>query len=73
MEVSGHNLGLVGTIDVTSPGGMLGTVLLDPDTLTIDNVGTNDASFTGNIAFADLPTTMSISAAKLVTLLETGG
>ena len=48
-EVSGNTLGLTGAIDVTSPGGNLGTILLDPTNLTVVGpAGNLDSKITGN-------------------------
>ena len=35
VEVSGKNLGMAGSVDVSAPGGALGTILLDPDFLDV--------------------------------------
>lgn len=47
-EVSGNAVSLTGSINVTAPGGNLGTILLDPTNLTVVGSGGNlDSSITG--------------------------
>ena len=50
VEVSGNTLGLNGSIDVSSPVGQTGTILLDPGTLDIINSATNDGSLDGSFS-----------------------
>ncbi len=50
VEVSGNTLGLTGSIDVSSPAGQTGTILLDPGTLDIINSATNDGSLDGSFS-----------------------
>ena len=49
VEVSGVNLGMTGRVDVSAPSGAIGTILLDPDFLTIaaglPSSGTQDPTF----------------------------
>ena len=43
VEISGNGgLQLLGTVDVSAPHGTLGTILIDPNNLTITTAGTND-------------------------------
>ncbi|MBI3386843.1 MAG: filamentous hemagglutinin N-terminal domain-containing protein, partial [Deltaproteobacteria bacterium] len=63
VEISGkHNLAFDGKVDTTAPHGKAGSLLLDPDNITIvvDTTGANDAQVgatDGTVAFADGGTT----------------
>jgi filamentous hemagglutinin family protein len=51
VEVSGKYLGITGVVDVSAPNGLAGTILLDPDFLTIVGTGkggTEDPNFLTN-------------------------
>ncbi|NBR28431.1 MAG: hypothetical protein EBT83_08470, partial [Betaproteobacteria bacterium] len=67
VEVSGkHTLAFNGQVNTTAPNGTTGTLLLDPDDITIINGGggTNDAllgATDGTILFADGPASTQIS------------
>ena len=72
VEVSGGTLEFTGTVNVAAAGGATGTLLLDPDAITIDTTGTDDGSVSATgVNFADTPNVMSISAAKIISLMET--
>ena len=76
-EVSGKvDLAFNGGVDLSAAHGASGSLLLDPTNITIDNTGTNDSSFNlaggvETIAATDTPSAMSISAAKIESLLQT--
>jgi hypothetical protein len=72
VEVSGKAaLAFNGDVDLSAPHGAVGSLLLDPTTIKIDGTGANDAGFSGTILAGDTPSSMSISAAKIVSLLST--
>ncbi len=76
VEVSGkQTLLLDGSVDVTAPAGQAGQLLLDPDVVLIDVLGTDDAQLNdGQILAGDggAGTTFRISPTKLLQLLNGG-
>jgi filamentous hemagglutinin family protein len=63
VEISGKkNLQFAASVDTSAPKGKLGTLLLDPDYLSIDSTGT---AYTAAIEFDDVPTSMSVSSGSL--------
>ncbi len=48
-EVSGKHLSLTGNVDLSAPNGMTGTLLLDPDNLTIMHSDTASGSLDGTL------------------------
>jgi filamentous hemagglutinin family protein len=72
VEVSGGGLIYAGAADLTAPAGEAGTLLLDPTSLSIVASGADDAELDDNeILAGDTPDTMTISASKVVTQLDT--
>ena len=68
-EVSSANaLGYAGRVDLSAPGGTMGTLLLDPDNITIASSG---SAASPSVAFGDAPSPQTISAASLGTTLGT--
>ncbi len=49
VEISGDSLGLSGQVDVSAPKGTIGTILLDPTTLTIINGAAGAGDQDGNL------------------------
>jgi filamentous hemagglutinin family protein len=73
-EVSGRRrLGFDGTVDLSAAAGSAGTLLLDPDLLTVGVASTDDAQLDdGSVLAGDgAGTTFRISAAKVVASLNT--
>ncbi|MHC4294383.1 MAG: two-partner secretion domain-containing protein, partial [Planctomycetota bacterium] len=76
VEVSGkEGLLYTGSVDTRAPSGTNGMLLLDPTTINIDGVGTDDAQLDDQTILAGdtPPDTMSISNTKIVSELENGG
>ena len=48
-EVSGEHLSLTGDVDLSAPGGITGTLLLDPHNLTIIHSSTASGSLDGTL------------------------
>jgi filamentous hemagglutinin family protein len=89
-EVSGKaTLQFAGAVDLSAPWGLAGTLLLDPDTITINNAGTA-VSAPATVNFADAPddteftkssinallgggTNVSLAAKNLITIANQGG
>jgi filamentous hemagglutinin family protein len=89
-EVSGKaTLQFVGAVDLSAPGGQSGTLLLDPNTIAINNAGTA-VSAPATVNFADAPddteftkssinallgngTNVSLAAKNLITIANQGG
>jgi hypothetical protein len=77
-EVSGKQaLDFAGTADLASPGGRAGSLLLDPENITIENNG--DTTLPGDsdtdpgthtVAFADTPDDLSIDADAITGVLD---
>ncbi|APB35306.1 filamentous hemagglutinin family outer membrane protein [Gloeomargarita lithophora Alchichica-D10] len=75
VEVSGkENLGFQGKVDTSAPQGKAGTLLLDPNNITIDLIGLNDLEILdGEILFGDGGTgDFTISTLALVLALVNG-
>lgn len=71
-EVSGRDsLSFDGMVNLTSPTGVQGQLLLDPDRVTIGETGANDSDFDGTILAGETPETATISAGRIVELLNT--
>jgi len=75
VEVSGkQDLLFAGSVDASAANGENGTLLLDPDVLTVSSTGTLDAILSGNqqILFTDGGANETVSSSTIVTLLDGG-
>ena len=73
VEVSGkQSLDYEGNVDTRAPAGTIGTLLLDPTDITIDNAGANSGSLVNTAGhFTDPNTPSNIKPSTLVTQLKT--
>lgn len=63
VEVSGkHALAFGSVVDTRAPHGLMGSVLLDPDTIDIDATGT---SYAGGVLFGDAPSIVTLAACTI--------
>ncbi len=71
-EVSGKaTLQFTGAVDLAAPWGLAGTLLLDPNTITINNAGTAVAA-PATVNFNDAPDDSEFTKASINTLLGNG-
>lgn len=54
VEVSGHHLNFQGTVNLSAANGLTGTLLLDPENLTIQSVGPTTATASGSTYTANV-------------------
>lgn len=66
VEVSGkQRLQFAAQVDTRAPQGRTGTLLLDPDDISVDPSGPGTTAYTAPVAFADAPATLSLDVATI--------